>query len=119
MDPKLFRILGAFSVFFSLAIPAFGALIASATYTPLVNLLQRAGGSATSPLANLYFNHFRLALAFPLAVAVVAALFAFLAWRKKETEPAVPLARLLVIQTFAAFASFLWLGAFVVAAVQG
>lgn len=119
MDPKLFRILGAFSVFFSLAIPAFGALIGCAVYTPLVNLLHRAGGSATSPLANFYFNHFPFALAIPLGVAVIAALFAFLAWRKKETEPAVLLGRLLVIQTFAAFASFLWLGAFVVAAVQG
>ena len=119
MEPKIARILGALSVFFSLTMPVFAALLAKAAYTPLVNLVARAGGTATNPFADFFFNHFAVAIGIPLVVGVVAAALGFIAWRNETASQTETLARLLVIQTFAAFAALLWLGAFVIAAVAG
>lgn len=119
MDTKLPRALGAFAVFFTLALPLFAGLVASAVYTPLVNLVTRSGMSAKSGLADFFFNDFKLALAVPLVIGVGGATAAFLAWRKRDADTTITLARLLVIQTLAAFAGFLWFAAYLVAAVQG
>lgn len=119
MEPKIARILGALSVFFSLTMPVFAALLAKAAYTPLVNLVARSGGTATNAFANFYFNHFPVAISIPLTVGIIAAALGFLAWRKEDASQPETFARLLVIQTFASFASLLWLGAFVIGAVAG
>ena len=119
MDSKLPRALGAFAVFFTLTLPLFAGMIAAATYTPLVNMVTRAGFNPTNGLADIFFNHFKVALAFPLLVGIAGALAAFLVWRKRDAEPALVLGRLLVIQTLASFATLLWFAAYIVAAVKG
>lgn len=119
MDTKLPRALGAFSVFFTLALPLFAALTAAAVYTPLVNIITRGGTPPKGALADFFFNDFKLALAIPLLVGVVGATGAFLAWRKRDADTNLTLARLLVIQTLSGFATFLWFAAYLVAAVKG
>lgn len=119
MDPRLARIIGAFAVFFTLALPLFAALVAAAAYSPLVNMLTRVGAPLDGPLGALFFNHFKVALAVPLLLGVGGASAAFLAWRRPDTDERVTLARLLVIQTLTAFGAFLWLAAFLIAAAKG
>jgi hypothetical protein len=118
MDTKLPRALGAFAVFFTLALPLFAALVASAVYTPLVNMVTRSG-APKGALADFFFNDFKLALAIPLLIGVGGAAVAFLAWRKRDADTTLTLARLLVVQTLVCFASFLWFAAYLVAAVKG
>lgn len=119
MDPRLARTIGAFAVFFSLALPLFAALVGAAAYAPLVNLISHLEAPAGSALAEFFFNHFKVALAAPIAVGVAGATLSFLAWRKPEEDGSVTLARLLVIQTLCAFAGLLWLAALLLAVVKG
>ncbi len=119
METKLPRALGAFAVFFTLTLPLFAALVASAVYTPLVNLVTRSGTPAKGALADFFFNDFKLALAIPLLTGIGGGAAAFVAWRKRDTDTTITLARLLVIQTLAGFATFLWFASYLVAAVKG
>ncbi len=119
MDPRLARIIGAFAVFFTLALPLFAAAAAVAVYAPIANLLSRAGAPCAGPLADLFFNNFKVALSAPLLLGVAGAAAAFVAWRKRDADERVTLARLLVIQTLAAFGALLWLAAFLVAVAKG
>ena len=118
MDSRLHRIVGAFAIFFTLTLPLFAALVANAVYPRLVELVSRRG-FADGGVAEFYFDHFRTALAIPIALGVLGSATSFLVWRKKTDEGVMTLARLFVVQTLVCFLTFLWFAAYIVAAVKG
>lgn len=118
MESRLHRIVGAFTVFFTLTLPLFAALIATAVYPRLTELVSRKGFS-DGGIAEFYFENFRVAIALPVILGVVGAGVAFVVWRKGKEDGVMTLSRLLVIQTLTCFLTFLWFAAYVVAAVKG
>lgn len=115
MDKQFSRTLGAFVVFFSVALPLFAALAAAAAYRPLVGLLGARGG-VSHPLAEFFFNRFPWAVSLPVAVGVFAGLAAWRRLKRIETDPASTLGGLFLIQGGSAMLALVWLALYALAA---
>lgn len=107
MEKHLPRSLGYFAAFFCTAMPAFAALAAAALHKPHIHMMGERGAGAHW-LANLYFNHFAVALCIPVAAGLLTGTLALLTARRNETELVGALAKLFVLQAISAMTALAW-----------
>ena len=100
MTPRELQIVSALAVFLSAALPAAAGAIAF---------------RALPGLTDLYFNHFTSALLVLLVVSLGITAYAGRAHLRRDEEPVVRMAKLLVATCFSALASVIFLGLLVLA----
>jgi hypothetical protein len=114
MTPRELQIVSALAVFLSAALPAAAGAIAFRAQPILAAMLQN--GTGTLPgLTDLYFNHFTSALLVLLVVSLGITAYAGRAHLRRDEEPVVRMAKLLVATCFSALASVIFLGLLVLA----
>ena len=114
MTPRELQIVSALAVFLSAALPAAAGAIAFRAQPILAAMLQN--GSGTLPgLTDLYFNHFTSALLVLLVVSLGITAYAGRAHLRRDEEPVVRMAKLLVATCFSALACVNFLGLLVLA----
>jgi hypothetical protein len=114
MTPRELQIVSALAVFLSAALPAAAGAIAFRAQPILAAMLQN--GTGTLPgLTDLYFNHFTSALLVLLVVSLGITAYAGRAHLRRDEEPVVRMAKLLVATCFSALVSVIFLGLLVLA----
>lgn len=116
MTPRELQIISALAVFLSAALPAAAGAIAFRAQPILVTTLQGEAG-ALPGLTNFYFNHFTAALSILLVLGLGITAYATRAHLKKDEDPVIRSAKLLVSTCFAALTSVAFLGLLVLATV--
>lgn len=114
MTPRELQIVSALAVFLSAALPAAAGAIAFRAQ-PILAATLRGEAGALPGLTGFYYNHFTGALGLLLVVGLAITAYAVRAHLRKDEEPAVRMARLLVATCFAALVSVVFLGLLVVA----
>jgi len=114
MTPRELQIVSALAVFLSAALPAAAGAIAFRSQPILAATLQGEAG-ALPGLTGFYFNHFTGALGLLLALGAAITAYAGYAHLRKDEEPVVRMAKLLVATCFAALVSVVFLGLLVLA----
>jgi hypothetical protein len=114
MTPRELQSVSALAVFLSAALPAAAGAIAFRAQPILAAMLQN--GTGTLPgLTDLYFNHFTSALLVLLVVSLGITAYAGRAHLRRDEEPVVRMAKLLVATCFSALVSVIFLGLLVLA----
>ena len=114
MTPRELQIVSALAVFLSAALPAAAGAIAFRAQPILAATLHGEAG-ALPGLTGFYFNHFTGALGLLLAAALAITAYAARAHLRKDEEPVVRMAKLLVATCFSALVSVVFLGLLVLA----
>ena len=114
MSPRELRIVSALAVFLSAALPAAAGAIAFRSQPILAATLHGEPGTLPG-LTGFYFNHFTGALGLLLVVGLAITAYAGLAHLRKDEEPVVRMAKLLVATCFSALVSVVFLGLLVLA----
>jgi hypothetical protein len=114
MTPRELQIVSALAVFLTAALPAAAGAIAFRSQPVLVATISGEAG-ALPGLTGLYFNHFGAALATLLVIGLAVTGYAARAHLRKDEDPVVRMAKLLVATCFSALVSVVFLGLLVLA----
>jgi len=104
------------AVFLTATLPAAAGAIAFRSQPILVATITGEAG-ALPGLTGIYFNHFGAALVTLLVIALAITAYAGLSHLRKDEEPVVRMAKLLVATCFSALVSVVFLGLLVLATV--
>ena len=116
MTPRELQIVSALAVFLTATLPAAAGAIAFRSQPVLVATITGEAG-ALPGLTGIYFNHFGAALVTLLVIALAITAYAGLTHLRKDEEPVVRMAKLLVATCFSALVSVVFLGLLVLATV--
>lgn len=116
MTPRELQIVSALAVFLTATLPAAAGAIAFRSQPVLVATITGEAG-ALPGLTGIYFNHFGAALVTLLVIALAITTYAGLTHLRKDEEPVVRMAKLLVATCFSALVSVVFLGLLVLATV--
>ena len=117
MSPRELQIVSALAVFLSAALPAAAGAIAFRSQ-PILATTLHGEASPLPGLTGFYFNHFGAALWLLLIVGLAITAYAARAHLRKDEEPVVRMAKLLVATCFSALASVVFIGLLVLATVM-
>ena len=114
MTPRELQIVSALAVFLTATLPAAAGAIAFRSQPILVATISGEAG-ALPGLTGLYFNHFGAVLVTLLVIGLAVTAYAVRAHLRKDEDPVVRIAKLLVATCFSALVSVVFLGLLVLA----
>ena len=114
MTPRELQIVSALAVFLTATLPAAAGAIAFRSQPILVATITGEAG-ALPGLTGLYVNHFGAGLVTLLVVGLAITTYAARAHLRKDEDPVVRIAKLLVATCFSALVSVVFLGLLVLA----